>query len=304
MPEIIGLGYVCVDLLGIVPRIPGLDEGIMMLETARQQGGLTATAMVAAARLGASVGFMGAVGDDDFGKFNIDTFRREGVNTDLVLVVPGGTTAFSFVLVDKNTGKRTIVAYGGVHRLPGVELKIPDFMGTRFLHLDGAWREQAIKVGWAAKGKGIEITLDPSSGDYSPTMVELLRLTDYAIPPYQFAKEFTGLDDPVEAGKVILRYGPKVVTITRGEHGSVTVTRDGAFETPAFKVPVIDTTGAGDTFHGAFVFALNKGYDLETTVLFASAVAALKCTKMGGQAGLPTFPEVQAFLSQRGIQIS
>jgi sulfofructose kinase len=303
MPDIMGLGYVCIDLLGIVPRIPGIDESVPMLETSRQQGGLTATALVAAARLGASVGFAGAVGDDEFGKLCLQIFENEGVDASQTVIVPGGTTAFSFVLIDEKTGKRTIISYGGSYWQSNTVVNVPDLTGVKFLHVDGAWGRTTVNAARLARERGIIVTLDPSSGNYSDDMIELLKLTDYAIPPYEFGKDLTGLSDPMAAARKLLDYGPKAVTITCGEHGSFTATREESFETPAFKVKAVDTTGAGDAFHGAFVVGLSRGYDLQTTAMFASAVAALKCTRIGGQAGLPTSQEVSRFLSERGLTL-
>ena len=93
--------------------------------------------------------------------------------------------------------------------------------------------------------------------------------------------------------------GPEIVVVTRGEHGSYTVTGETAFATAAFPVAVVDTTGAGDVFHGAYLYGLLQGWDLVTTARFAGATAALKCTRLGGRAAIPGLPEVLAFLAER-----
>ena len=88
--------------------------------------------------------------------------------------------------------------------------------------------------------------------------------------------------------------------MTQGEHGSYTLTAEAEFSTPAFRVPVVDTTGAGDVFHGAYLYGLLQGWDLNSTAAFAGATAALKCTQLGGRAAIPRLPEVLAFMAEQG----
>ena len=119
------------------------------------------------------------------------------------------------------------------------------------------------------------------------------------IPSYAFAQRFTGGNVSLNAAQKIYALGPKGVVITDGEHGCYLKSSEGCEHIPAFQVPVVDTTGAGDTFHGAFIRGLQQGYGLKQTAMFANAVAALKCSKVGGQAGTPTLGETQHFLKQQ-----
>jgi sugar/nucleoside kinase (ribokinase family) len=168
--------------------------------------------------------------------------------------------------------------------------------------LDGYWFETAMRMAQHARVQDIIITLDPSSRLlHNPQAPELFRYVDYFMPGYALAHRFTGEADPFHAATALLRHGFRAVIITKGEAGCFVATPEEHYHLPAFEVPVIDTTGAGDTFHGAFVAGLSKGYHLRQALQFASAVAALKCTKLGGQAGIPTFQETQRFLTQHGL---
>lgn len=302
MAKILGLGGICIDRLAKIPRIPEWDETEYISNYAMQQGGMIATAMVAAARLGEDVEFIGGIGDDDSGQYALQVFENMEIKTDRMKIFRGDSTAFSLVLVHESSGKRTILHYTGVQARSDLEIPFTDLSGVRFLHLDGYWIETALQTARQAKAQGSTVILDPSSKLLKdPEGEKLFRLVDYFMPGYSFAKRLTGETDPFKAAEKILKYGSRAVIITKGEEGCFVRTPDEHWHLSAFQVPVIDTTGAGDTFHGAFVAGLSKGYDLRQTVQFASAVAALKCMKLGGQSGIPTFQETQAFLKERGI---
>lgn len=308
MKKILGLGGVTTDQIGVVDHIPSSDEVIRLQEYRLQQGGMVATALVAAARLGAETEFLGVVGDDQNGRFALDRFAAEGVGTAGVRVVPGSISAFSFILVEKASGKRTIIHEPGVQRNRRLDDPPADpsvlLSGVGYLHLDGFWMDTAVALAEKAKEAGIPITLDIGQNQRDPKIETLLTLVDYVIPSLAFSRWYTQDEEGQGAAQALLRYGARAVIQTLGEQGAFVATREGQrFTVPAFPVQVVDTTGAGDSFHGGFLFALCRGYPLHEAVVFASAVAALKCTCLGGQAGLPSYPQVQRFLSDRGIQL-
>jgi len=298
MATIVGLGGVCLDRLAILPRMPGWDEVEHISSSATQLGGMVATALVAAARLGEVVEMIGGVGNDDAGRYALETLNREGVATPHMHVIHDDTTAFSFILVHEETGQRTILHQRGVQareELPSAEF---DFEGARFLHLDGYWYRSTLRAAQQAKAYGITVTLDPSTRLLHADAEELFHCVDYFMPGIAFVEQFMAEREPFRAARTLLKYGGKVVILTKGADGVYVCTPDDEFHVPAFRVPVVDTTGAGDVFHGAFVVGLQKGYALRQAVTFASAVAALKCTKLGGQAGIPTFQETLEFLER------
>jgi sugar/nucleoside kinase (ribokinase family) len=125
-------------------------------------------------------------------------------------------------------------------------------------------------------------------------------LVDVLITGSGFARGLTGIDDIWRAGETILEMGPRVFVETAGERGSYTVTRQQRFHTPAHRVQVVDTTGAGDVYHGAYIVGLIRGWDPVRCAAFATAAAALKCGQLGGRAGIPSYEEVMAFMRERG----
>jgi len=296
MADIIGLGQVTVDEIYILQFIPKIDEVVFVKKRVKQQGGMVTTALKTISRLGGSVEFIGGIGDDDNGKYVLDVFRDGNIDIKQVEIFKNQATAYSVILVDKKTGKRTIINNPGVQKAD-LKLKIPDITGAKIIHLDGSWFETAVESARLAREKGITISIDLSPSNYDSKVFELIKLCNYIIVPWKFAKYHTMKATALMAGRKLLEYGPDVVIITKGQNGSLLISEDKEFEIPAFQVSVKDTTGAGDSFHGGFLFGLTKNYNLKEAVIFASAVAALNCTKIGGQGGLPTFQEVKKFLA-------
>jgi sulfofructose kinase len=308
MKRILGLGGVTTDQIGVVDHIPVGDEVIRLQKYRVEQGGMVATALVAAARLGAEAEFLGGVGDDANGRLALERFAAEGIATTSVQVLAGGISAFSFILVERDSGKRTIIHEPGVQRSRALEIPRGDaealLSGVGYLHLDGFWMDTAVRLASMAKGMGIPITLDIGQNQRDPKIEILLGLADYVIPSLPFARRFTKSERVEQAAATLLGYGAKAVIQTLGEQGAFVMMKEGqSFTVPAFPVRVVDTTGAGDSFHGGFVFALGRDYALKEAVVFASAVAALKCTRLGGQSGLPSLHQVQALLCEQGIRL-
>ena len=299
MSAVLGIGGVTLDRIGFVPRMPGWDEVEYIARLDIRQGGMVATAMMAAARLGGDAGYMGGIGDDMEGRLVIDALRRGGVRADRVKVFPGGLTPQSFVLVHDATGERTIMHHRGVQEKSSLEAGDINLDGVGYLHLDGYWFDTALSAAREAKRKGIIVTIDPSSSLTRERAEVLFPQADYIIPSKKFARRYTGEDDVREAAWKLLKYGCRGVILTMGGEGCLVATPGGGEHVPAFRVGVVDTTGAGDVFHGAFIMALDAGKPLVDAAIFSSAVAALKCTRQGGQAGLPSLDEAEDFLAAR-----
>ena len=294
--DIIGLGYSAVDYLGVVPHMPELDTKLLLEEFIRQGGGVTATAMVAAARLGARVAFVGAVGDDDFGDFTTRELEKEGVDTSRVVRAPGASSQFSFIMVEKASGKRTILwTRSDVPPLDPDSLDRDFITSCKVLHIDRHEIPAAMRAaGWVREAGGI-VSMD--AGTYAPEVDDLLPLADVLITSHAFAVDSTGESDPARSARALLK-DRRIAGVTWGERGSWFACSDGAeFHVPAFEVNVVDTTGAGDVFHGAFSFGLARAWDALRCARFASAVAALNCTKLGGRAGIPTCEEAECLAS-------
>jgi ribokinase len=296
--DVVGLGFSTLDTVGLVPRLPRLDEGAPLQGITRQGGGPVAQALVTLARLGARVGLVGCVGDDAAGREMVAGLEAEGVGTERVRVVPGTTSPQCIILVHAPTGKRSICCDAGTApALPVAELDVDYLCSGRFLHLDGTSPAAALAAAREARRRGVRVCLD--AGGPSEALLALVPEVDILIAAERFAAAVDTGSSFREGAARLLTMGPSLVVVTRGERGSWTLTGDGAFATPACDVPVVDTTGAGDVFHGAYLFGLLRGWDPRRTATFAGATAALKCTQLGGRAGIPRLGEVLAFLRTR-----
>ncbi len=295
--DIIGLGTCCLDHVGLVPYLPKLDQGDPLLDYTKQGGGPTATAMVTLARLGAKAGFVGKVGDDEAGDFIRDQFLHYGVDISRMVVQKGAKSSLSIVLVDKGTGKRSIIhSKGTFSPLLPRDLDKDYIISGRYLHLDGP-SETAITAARWAKEAGVKVSYD--AGYFSPRSRQLMELTDILIASKAFAEDFTGESDYRKAAEKLRSLKSELIVITLGEDGSVCLHSEDFFICDTFEVEVIDTTGAGDVFHGAFLYGLLREWDIRRVSEFATAVAAIKCTKLGGRAGIPTLAEAEKFIKEK-----
>lgn len=296
--DVVGLGLCTLDHLFVVPHPPTFERGAPVRAYSTQGGGPVATALVALARLGAHVGFIGRIGDDEAGHFIRQDFERYGVDTSHLEAEPGRVSAVSLCLVSEATGDRSFCVRGtDVTPIKPEELDREYLLSARFLHLDG-FAEASAAAAMMAKEAGVHTVYD--AGYYGPKSVELIRVTDTLIASEYFARSHSSRP-PEEIAVEMLDLGPSTVCITLGARGCVVATRDEVFHQPAFKVHVVDTTGAGDVFHGAFIFGMLRGYSLRRTAEFASAVAAIKCTKLGGRAGIPTLEQTEEFLAANRV---
>ena len=292
---VVGVGLAVQDVLILWRDMSAPVRDTRAADVQLQGGGMTGTALVAAARLGARAQLWGAVGDDWAGRMILRDLDAEGVDVSHVAVVAGAAGPLVLVCVDEPTGQRHFQYGRGLKfdaRPPGLTEALAE---AGCLLVDGFCPSAARAAAAEARRIGVPVVADV--GGLSDAMRDLLGLVDYAI-----VNEPTGrkLDaDPRRACEQIRALGPTTAAITLGDRGSVCLGDAGYVETPAFAVDVVDTTGAGDVFHGAFCHGLVTGLDLTDNLLFSSAVAALKCRQLGGRAGCPTLPEVTAFLAER-----
>lgn len=308
----------CVDCLLKVPSITDLSHK-KVLDWDIQGGGKVATAVVAAAHLGARVSIMTKVGQDEAGALVTSDFKKYGVDISKIIIQKGCNTSIVFVLVDLKGNprwvdmkviedwqlpepiSRMLMLARMQNRASEVTFRnytkdeLEFVTEGKILLLDGTLPESLDAV-TIAKKNDIETCLDMDI--LHPNLVNLLHNITYCIASRRAVLEFTKESDPKVACKKLLELGPEVVGITLGEEGSMFMTKRGeVLRQKAFEVQVVDTTGAGDVFHGAFCFGVVQGWSLPKIIEFSSAVAALKCRKLGGRAGIPSLQEVENFLS-------
>ncbi len=293
--DVIGLGHCAVDYVGVVERYPDVDSKIELSEFSMQGGGPAATAMVTLATLGVGAGFFGKISDDDFGMFIRQGLRDVGVDTSGLVVEPDKVSPYSFIAVERKTAKRTIFwTRGSVAPLEPDEIRFKLMQGAKILHVDGNQMEAQIEAAKWARSAGMQVVYD--AGSPRERMDEMMGLTDVLIASERFAAEM-GLGALADSLKKLHAKGPSTVVITIGEEGSVGMENDETYIVPAAAVTATDTTGAGDVYHGAFIYGMLQGWGLRERMCFANTAAALKCRSLGGRAGIPSLEEVHKALS-------
>lgn len=301
--DVLGLGCVAVDELLYVAEFPAADAKTQVLRRARQCGGLTATALVAAARLGARCAYAGVLGEDELSRFVLGRFEAEGIDIAHVVRRAGARPAVSIIVVSEQTGSRNIFfdltgSVGAAADAPPEAI----IQASRVLLVDHFGIEGMVRAARLARQAGIPVVADFERREL-PRFGELLALVNHLVLSRGFATQLTGQREVVCALKALGSPERETVIITCGEQGSYYSDGRGVVaHQPAYSVKAVDTTGCGDVFHGAYAAALARGLSLAERVRFAAAAAALKATKPGGQEGIPDRATVQRFLREREKQ--
>jgi sugar/nucleoside kinase (ribokinase family) len=299
--DAVALGLNAVDHLIVVPRFPEFNTKIPFLSHTLAPGGQSATAMVALARLGMRARYIGRVGSDDLGRFQIESLAAEGVESSGVKVVEAAESQTAFIIIDEATGERTILWNRDERLTIGADEVDFDLVTSgRVLLLDGHDVGASIQAATYARRAGVPTVLDIDN--FYKGAEELLPLIDFNICSSDFPKRVTGEADlRLALKKLHEQSGTCFVTSTVGKYGVLAYFQGQYIHSPAFEVVCRDATGAGDAFHGGFIYGLLTGLSVEETLRFANAVAALKCRSIGARTALPTLEEVNGFLSDNPI---
>ena len=298
--DVLGIGDADVDLFVKVDHLPGHDEKVMGQYLGEYPGGMIANFCCAASRFGARTALATVVGEDRYGEMAIAGLQEYGVAIDEVRVRPGGRTYFCIVLLDGSGEKAlTIVETDCLH--PNADdIDVESFRRARLVHLMSSKLDFATWIAREAKKRGALVSLDlePSMiGPAPSSLSELLCNVDLAFPK-EAALGSVSSGSTEENARLLLEMGPSVVVVTRGVRGClITATSGEGLQIPAFRVPVADTTGAGDCFIGAFVVGYLGGWDLLRCGRFAAAAAALSVTKVGSRSALPHISDVESYLA-------
>ncbi len=295
--DVVGMGLNSVDFLSVVPKFPAPNSKMEMLRFSKQGGGQVATAMAALSRWGVKTKYIGKVGEDELGQFSLHSIRQEGVDVSSVTIEPNATNQFAMIIVDGSTGDRTIL-WNRDKRLMyrEGELRREKVCSGKLLHLDGHDIHAALQCARWAKGEGIPIVIDLDK--IEPLTSELIKEIDFLITSSTFPMRYTGISDQKKALLELQKHTSGFVCATLGQEGAIALVNGGFLHVKGFEVNVVDTTGAGDVFHGGFLYGLLQNWELLEILRFANAVAALKCRDLGGRKGIPFLEEAQRFLSQ------
>ena len=296
MATVLCVGIAALDQVFRVDAMPSRPEKYRSHALHVTGGGTAANAAVAAARLGAMVRFYGVLGDDRTGDEIVAGLVAEHVDCGGIRRVAGRRSPLSAILVDR-LGERLIVSYADPE-LPWSTDHLPEALpaGVDGVLGDTRWQAGSAHFFRLARAAGIPAVLD---ADRAPRDIpELMELATHVAFSHQGARDLTGEEDPSSALRTIGKRPSTWVAVTHGANGVLHWHGREVAREPAFPVRAVDTLGAGDTWHGAFIVALAEGASEEDAVRFASAAAALKCARFGGRDGAPRRAEVHELLTR------
>jgi len=297
--DVLGIGVVAVDELLYVDRYPAAEEKVRVLARRRQCGGLTGTALVAAARLGARSGYIGTLGtDDELSELVRRQFEREGISLAACIARADARPYHSTIIVARRPVSRTIFSH--LDGYAGADPVRPDadvIRSAAVLLVDHHAMAGTRRAAEIARAAGVAVVADfeRHGGEGCD---ELVPLVDHLVVPERFAKELTGADSAEEAVKRLWTHERQAVVVTCGARGCWYCDASLAGSPrhqPAAAGEVVDTTGCGDVFHGAYCAGLAEGQTLDQRIRLAAAAAAIKATQEGGQAGIPRRESVDRF---------
>jgi ribokinase len=294
--EVIGLGQACMDYLGRITSYPEEDGKVELMDLHMQCGGPASTALVTLSRMGIQTSFLGSISDDPFGLEILKGLKEEKVDYTFLKVTPGHTSQFAFIAINKKGGRRTIFWHrGSVPHLHAPDVDLNPFENARILHTDGLMVEASMEAARQARKMGLTVVMD--AGTLREGYQELASLVDILIASERFGLPLVGAAEPPEkALEVLSQWGPKEVIITLGSKGSIGWNGGEVISQKAFPIDAVDTTGAGDVYHGAYIYGLLQGWQMLECMRFASAAAAIKCKQIGARKGIPSLEVIKEFM--------
>lgn len=298
--DVVGVGAVSVDLVGAVPHWPEPGTKLRLETLELCDGGLIGTALVAVSRLGGRACYLGKMGQSEWAVRALRELERDGVDVSLVIREEGSGPHLAMVLTLESDGQRTIFYSKEAVRYPDVTaVSDASWVGrTRVLLFDGGSGSGGLSFARKAREAGIPVVIDAEQ--LIPGLGELLEGADHMVIPEGFAEQLDpGWNREADPGRLRVR-SDQTVVVTLGADGCIaSAPGEAVVRLPAFNVEVMDTTGCGDVFHGAYALGLARGLDLETRCRWASAAAAIAATRLGGRDGIPGEAVVETFLRAR-----
>ncbi len=296
--DVVGVGLNATDTLILLSHFPAYAGKVPFEEEILSPGGQVASAMVACARLGLRVKYVGTMGDDERGRIQMESLRREGIDLSDVEVRPGCPNQSAYILIDRSTGERTVLwRRPDCLRLDPSRIRPEIIAGTRLLHIDGHDTPAVERAARMARQAGVPVTVDVDTVYHGFDRV--LPYVDYLIASSEFPGNWTSEADPFKALSMLPDdYGMRMAAMTLGAYGALARVEGKFVYSPAFVVNCVDTTGAGDVFHGAFCYAVLEGIPVREALDFANAMAALNCTAIGARGGIRGRDEALALMSR------
>jgi sulfofructose kinase len=299
--DLVGVGLNATDTLLLVSKYPALGGKIAFEREILSPGGQVASALATCCKLGLRTKYIGAVGDDERGRIQMTSLRDAQMNLDDVEIRTGCPNQSAYIVIDQSTGERTIFW----HRpdclsIDPANITPEKIVGARMLHVDGHDTPAVARAARIAREHGIPVSVDVDN--VYPGFDQVLASVDYLVGSTEFPARWTGERDPFRALERIQKehgqrkHSMKVAAMTLGPHGALGLEAGKFIYSPGFVVNCVDTTGAGDVFHGAFCYSVLKGSTVRDALEFSNAMAALNCTQLGARGGIATAEEAQALV--------
>lgn len=300
MPEfdVVGVGLNATDTLILLSHFPAYAGKVAFEEEMLSPGGQVASAMVTCAKLGLRTKYIGTVGDDERGRVQMASLRNSGINLDDVEVRENCPNQTAYILIDQTTGERTVLwRRDDCLRLEAAAITPEKIACARLLHIDGHDTQAVARAAQIAHAHGIPVTVDVDT--IYQGFEHVLPHVTHLVASSEFPSQWTKEADPFKALAAIQdEYGIEVAAMTLGSHGALARVKGQFHYSPAFVVNCVDTTGAGDVFHGAFCYAVLENMPIGETLEFSNAMAALNCTALGARGGIATKDEARALMAR------
>jgi sulfofructose kinase len=296
--DVVGIGLNATDTLLLVQEFPPYAGKVAFDRELLSPGGQVATAMVSCSRLGLRAKYIGTVGDDLRGDIQRQSLEGTGVDISSVIVRQDCPNQTAYIIIDERTGERTVLW----QRAPGLqlsphEIRPEDVSQTRLLHIDGFDIDAAAHAASLARRHGVPVSIDVDT--VYAGFEAVLKNVDYLVAGSGWPAKWTGESDPFKALAALHgEYGMTVAAMTLGDYGALALNGGRWYYSSAFEVSCLDTTGAGDVFHGGFCYAILEEMPLHQALEFANAAAALNCTAIGARGHVATRPEVDALIAK------
>ena len=282
--DVLALGRICVDKFLVLDRFPAEDTKVEVVDTMLESGGNSSTAACCVNRLGGKAAFIGRVGDDEGGRYCLNRLKEYGVDVEHVRIIPGGVTPMSHILVSQETGTRTLLSQK--NPLPPIKLKEADhhlIHEAAVILLDPGCTHLAPELAQIHQRGAIVYDCEIRQDGLDAMMV----LADYFVPSADFLLAGKQSGTKSKLISQIYSLDRKVsgrLIVTAGADGAYYMHEGILYQVAPPNLPIIDTTGAGDNFHGAFAYALSRGYTIHKAVKLSVATATLSCREFGSKA--------------------
>lgn len=300
MPEfdVVGIGLNATDTLIIVPHFPSYAGKGPFTQEMLSPGGQVASAMVTCAKLGLRTKYIGTLGDDERGRIQMESLLGSGINLDHVQQRKDCPNQSAYIIIDQSTGERTVFwQRPDCLRLEPHEISEEMITSARLLHIDGHDTPAMERASQIARAHRIPVTVDVDT--IYKGFERVLPNVDYLIASSEFPIQWTHQNDPLKALELLQEeFGIYCAAMTLGAHGALARVGGKYYYSPAFVVNCVDTTGAGDVFHGGFCYGVLQGWGMERILDFSNAMAALNCTAIGARGGIGNRERAEALIAR------